>query len=206
MTAVSAPSLTSFEFRGGDSSVEATCNWKKLGVSGGHDARLYPYGGIRSLRQYVRNFEGSYDSVTKKPFAVRSEQADTSSVEPSNFFKNIHVESHKLEHMIISESRFAVLDEEDPDARPRLEKAKNDAIRFSHFWPDDLLLPSIGVAEDGEIVFEWRKGDLHAIAEFEGIGSFGYAIYQDGKFVPGKETGSISSNALPTDLETYLRG
>lgn len=100
----------------------------------------------------------------------------------------------------------AHLDEDDPDAEGRLYSAIIDAVVFAYSWPDSLPIPSVGAADDGEVVMEWRLGDRRAIAGFEGDKTYGYTLLIGGRFVPGLECATLDSESLPADLEKYLKG
>ncbi|MER8374426.1 hypothetical protein [Mesorhizobium sp. M1406] len=57
-------------------------------------------------------------------------------------------------------------------------------------------------ADEGEIAFEWKWGDRHAILSLEEDGAIGYAMYSDGQFFPGGEV--ATQEKLPQDLLNYL--
>lgn len=57
-------------------------------------------------------------------------------------------------------------------------------------------------AEEGEIAFEWKWGERHAILSIEEDGTIGYAMDRGGQFLPGSEIAKLG--ALPGDLLEYL--
>lgn len=93
----------------------------------------------------------------------------------------------------------------DASSSKTLERAKIDALTFIAKMPNDLSAPLVSTAEDGEIVMEWKEPKTHAVVDFEGDGLFGYALLQQGRFIPGKQEGNLSSETLPADLIEYLR-
>lgn len=60
-------------------------------------------------------------------------------------------------------------------------------------------------SEAGEVCFEWIANGKHAIASFEGDGSYGYATLIGGRFVPGS-VNNPKLNKVPDDLLEYLCG
>lgn len=82
-------------------------------------------------------------------------------------------------------------------------KAADDAIWFISNITTRFDKPSISIADDGEIVIEWRKDNKNVIAGFDGDGYFGYALSKNGKFYPGKGEGIIGEK-LPEDLLIFL--
>lgn len=81
----------------------------------------------------------------------------------------------------------------------------SDAARFLDAFNasgSDMIKPEMWCA-DGEIAFEWIADNKHAIASFDGDGTFGYAMLVNGRFVPGAvENGS--PDHFPADLAGYL--
>lgn len=92
----------------------------------------------------------------------------------------------------------------EPDQTDELLKTMRDAIAFSGALPSDVPPPSITASEDGEIAFQWLHGTQRAIVNFEGDGSYGYALLVADKFVPGG-TEVTSASATPDDMIAYLR-
>jgi len=99
-------------------------------------------------------------------------------------------------------SKRALSDQKSID---RFARASGDVIAFLSRAPNSLAEPKAAVAEDGEIVFEWKTGSKHAVVDFEGDGVFGYALLKDGRFRPGDLKGDLT-RSLPDDLLEYLRG
>lgn len=79
-----------------------------------------------------------------------------------------------------------------------------DAIRFLGKVPRDLPKPTLHISED-EAAFEWREGDLGAIASVEGDGVVGYAYREEGLFVPGAQEMALRDEEFPEDLKNYLK-
>lgn len=80
----------------------------------------------------------------------------------------------------------------------------NDASAFYGLTKNLDWKPDIW-ADDGEIAFEWLKGDRHAIVSFDGDGTYGYAMKVGDRFVPG-EVPSPDAYILPDDLKAYVGG
>lgn len=93
----------------------------------------------------------------------------------------------------------------DKDIQDCFHRAKGDAVKFAARLPKDTPLPSISISEDGEIVFDWRWEGKRALVDFDGDGSFGYALLRNGRFEPGAEAGDLAVSVLPADFRTYFR-
>ena len=65
--------------------------------------------------------------------------------------------------------------------------------------------PIISLADDGELVLEWKSADKsdEAVVSFEGDGFFGYALLQGNEFKPGESDGDLKVE-IPADLDEYL--
>ncbi|WP_206520844.1 hypothetical protein, partial [Mesorhizobium sp. M7A.F.Ca.CA.004.11.2.1] len=88
---------------------------------------------------------------------------------------------------------------------PKISAPGGMAGFASRLWeaiPAGVRLPSVW-ADDGEIAFEWKWGERHAILSIEEDGTVGYAIYRGGQFSPGRERANLE--VLPADLLDYLR-
>jgi hypothetical protein len=94
---------------------------------------------------------------------------------------------------------------QDADSLLALEKAKADTVIFASKLSPEIQAPTVFTAEDGEVILEWKRGDLHAVVDFQGDGFFGYALLSDGRFIPGEHEGDLSKDTLPADLTTYLK-
>jgi hypothetical protein len=92
----------------------------------------------------------------------------------------------------------------DPDVQNCFYNARSDAVRFAALLPQNVGQPNISVSEDGEIVFDWRGAAKQALVDFDGDGSFGYALLRNGRFEPGAESGDLTKSALPNDLRDYI--
>ena len=79
-----------------------------------------------------------------------------------------------------------------------------DVIIFCAALPNDLLLPKVSAAEGGEISLQWKQNGKRAIADFEGDGKFGYALFIEGRFVPGQYDVETTAE-IPADLLSYLK-
>ncbi|OHV80070.1 hypothetical protein LCM4579_23085 [Ensifer sp. LCM 4579] len=78
----------------------------------------------------------------------------------------------------------------------------DDAAQFYTLVKDLAWAPSIW-ADEGEIGFEWIRGDKHAIVSIDGGGSYGYTLLRGEAFEPGAyEDPRVSF--LPQDLREYL--
>jgi hypothetical protein len=88
---------------------------------------------------------------------------------------------------------------------PNLRANFLDARKFANSLPYDLAKPDIWTDEDSEVAFEWKGAGRHALASFEGNGSFGYAMRRGDRFVPGAFPGDLK-NGIPRDLVNYLYG
>tara|TARA_Y100000780_G_scaffold211197_1_gene210602 strand:+ start:261 stop:899 length:639 start_codon:yes stop_codon:yes gene_type:complete len=82
------------------------------------------------------------------------------------------------------------------------ELIERDALAFSHTISSLVWQPESWV-DDGEAVFEWITDGKHAIVSIEGDGTFAYAMYREGGFVPGLTEGP-SVSEIPEDLVAYL--
>jgi hypothetical protein len=92
----------------------------------------------------------------------------------------------------------------DPKIQDCFYNARSDAVRFVALLPQSIDQPSISVSEDGEIVLDWRGAAKQALVDFDGDGSFGYALLQNGRFEPGAAPGDLGESALPKDLRDYI--
>lgn len=82
------------------------------------------------------------------------------------------------------------------------ELIERDALAFSSTISSLAWQPESWV-DDGEAVFEWITDGKHAVVSIEGDGTFAYAMYRDGGFVPGLTEGP-SVSEIPEDLVSYL--
>jgi hypothetical protein len=88
-------------------------------------------------------------------------------------------------------------------AHPSLSAQIADARTFVATLPSNIDAPQIWTDGEGEILFEWIKGNHHAAVSFEGDGEFGYALRLGSRFVPGTHNGRCGG-MLPIDLLRYL--
>lgn len=84
-----------------------------------------------------------------------------------------------------------------------LSSALKDALTFLTLLPRDAEIPSANPTLDGEIRFEWGARNKRAVVILDGEAEFGYAYYQNGRFIPGRETGAIGGG-IPNDLVEYI--
>jgi hypothetical protein len=92
----------------------------------------------------------------------------------------------------------------DEDSIAPTEAAVGDAVQFLAKLPEGVPQPRISAAADGEIVIEWRYGENEAVVGFDGDGTFGYTLFSNGRFVPGREKGLIYTGDIPYDLVNYI--
>lgn len=83
-----------------------------------------------------------------------------------------------------------------------LSAALYDAATFVLTLPSDAPAAIVTVAEDGEVALDWR-GQRRAIADFDGSGTFGYALWDGAQFQPGRSVG-LAVGPLPPDLRAAL--
>jgi hypothetical protein len=88
----------------------------------------------------------------------------------------------------------------DVESARTLSAAATDALRFCALLPKDAPKLRINNSSDGEIVIECRLNSAGFLAEFVGDGSYGYAIFKEGKYYPGEYAGALTSGRLPADL------
>jgi len=105
----------------------------------------------------------------------------------AQFYRNIGMLSRKL--LVDNAEDISTFD-----------KAVTDALAFASKFPSQLRLPRLSVSTDGEIVMEWLSKTRRAIVGFEGDGFYGYAMFEDGSYIPGSECGNPNSEHLPADL------
>jgi len=70
----------------------------------------------------------------------------------------------------------------------------------------DLAYPDVSASGDGSVHLDWRGDNLKASLRIEFDGVFGYAIFKDGRYMPGKMRNDENESALPSELMEYLRG
>lgn len=97
------------------------------------------------------------------------------------------------------QSAFAVLYELLPHADPALVE---DAAPFYDLIKDMKWQPKIW-SDDGEVAFEWKQGQKHAIVSFDGDGGYGYAMLAQDRFRAGSQN-MPAANTMPSDLKDYL--
>lgn len=85
------------------------------------------------------------------------------------------------------------------------EQAFEDARRFIQALPPTSIhLPSIGLADDGEVNFLWKHHDVHIDLGFYGTGSFSYfARAQSDEKYHGDDV--PASHGLPHDIVNLIR-
>ena len=92
---------------------------------------------------------------------------------------------------------------EDPDLI-LLDSMVADAIMFIASLPDLITLPSVVIAEDGQIMFEWNiSQSRRCVVSLEGDGYYDYHMKRGKDFYPGCYEGRIMEE-LPEDLAEYL--
>ena len=91
-----------------------------------------------------------------------------------------------------------------PAANWPSEQAFADAGTFIRTLPPGLaLLPSIGLADDGEVNFLWDDGGIHIDLGFYGTGAFSYfARAQDGQRLYGNDL--PAERGLPVELANLV--
>lgn len=92
---------------------------------------------------------------------------------------------------------------EDEEAEKQMFAAVPEALVFIGELAPDIPLPRASIALDGMVTLEWRDGTKKATAMFEGDSDYGYTYFQNGSFVPGRNT-AIAGNGIPKDLTDYL--
>lgn len=88
-------------------------------------------------------------------------------------------------------------------AVPDTVSAAADARSFIQCIPSDVAMPRFATDGESEIVISWRTANKRAVLNFEGDGSFGYALLKGNRFVPGAEEGR-ATGPFPSDLLAYL--
>ena len=78
-----------------------------------------------------------------------------------------------------------------------------DATWFISQLPLNMKAPVVSGADDGEIALKWKNDQFKAVISFEGDKWYGYALYENGIYKPGKYDGVINQH-VPKDLEEYL--
>lgn len=87
-----------------------------------------------------------------------------------------------------------------------LTNAVRDFTIFITQLSGEVPAPSIYVAEDGELSIEWvRSNNRRAIVSFPGDGSLGYALLQEGGFVPGTDLQLDEHRPDISQILSYLR-
>ena len=83
--------------------------------------------------------------------------------------------------------------------------AFEDAMAFVRAWPGEaLVMPDVGLADDGEVNFLWKGVDLHVDLGFYGDGTFSYyAKDGDGEEYAGDDV--VANVGLPEDLLALLK-
>ena len=92
-----------------------------------------------------------------------------------------------------------------PGADWPTEQAFEDASLFIRRLPPVAIhLPSIGLADDGEVNFLWKQDDIHIDLGFYGTGTFSYfARTQDGEKFYGDDV--PASQGLPHDIVNLIK-
>lgn len=79
-----------------------------------------------------------------------------------------------------------------------------NAMGVGLLFPKEFPLAKTSVSSDGEISFKLIEGERKAVIDVGEDEEYGYAYFQDGRFVPGKEEAKVSDPKLPRDLLTYF--
>lgn len=58
-------------------------------------------------------------------------------------------------------------------------------------------------SDEGEVAFEWKTPEKHAIVSFDGDGYYGYAMLVNDRFRAGAQDMPLA-NTIPSDLKDYL--
>lgn len=58
-------------------------------------------------------------------------------------------------------------------------------------------------SDEGEVAFEWKTPEKHAMVSFDGDGYYGYAMLIDNRFKAGAQEMPMA-NTIPSDLREYL--
>jgi hypothetical protein len=82
-----------------------------------------------------------------------------------------------------------------------LEAALADASAFSTMLPGDVSPARISASEDGWVAIEWER---RVRVEFPGDGTYGHAIWRNGRYEPGACPGRLGT--LPGDIADALGG
>lgn len=123
-----------------------------------------------------------------------------------NLIAETTVESRAQEKLILERQILGFLRLEglaDNDAMSLLTGAVPEALIFIEEIPEQIPLPSATIGLDGIVTLEWQSGAKKAAAIFEGEEDYGYAYFDNGKYVPGNVTATAGSG-IPEDLTRYL--
>ena len=83
--------------------------------------------------------------------------------------------------------------------------AFEDAMAFVRAWPREaLVMPDVGLADDGEVNFLWKGVDLHVDLGFYGDGTFSYYA-KDGDGEEYADDDVAATVGLPEDLLAILK-
>ena len=83
--------------------------------------------------------------------------------------------------------------------------AFEDAMAFVRAWPGEaLVMPDVGLADDGEVSFLWKGVDLHVDLGFYGDGTFSYYA-KDGDGEEYADDDVAATVGLPEDLLAILK-
>ena len=92
-----------------------------------------------------------------------------------------------------------------PWAKWPTDRTFDDAVQFVNAWPsEEILPPDVGLADDGEVNFLWKRAGLHVDLGFYGDGTFSYYA-RDGAGIPYRDDDVPAHAGLPTELIAILK-
>ena len=81
-----------------------------------------------------------------------------------------------------------------------------DALAFIDLIPTAARLPSIGLADDGEINFYWRQDGLFIDIGFVGDGKMHYYLCVDAEGVDSDGSTDFTGSSLPSAMMAAMPG
>lgn len=141
----------------------------------------------------ISNLIGS--SAVGSPISLRSKDVTR--------WLDVHSKYSSSQRIADQEERFQKAYAELHEVIPEADKdLLADAANFYDAIQSLAWKPSIW-CDEGEVAFEWKTADKHAIVSFDGESTYGYAMLMDGKFRPGA-IDMPAPNTVPSDLLAYL--
>lgn len=147
---------------------------------------------------------------TKKPLAASNligsyavgAQISLQSMDVSNWL-NVHSKFSSSQRIAEQEQKFQKAYAELHDVIPEADQELlADAASFYDAIQTLSWKPVIW-SDEGEVAFEWKAAEKHAIVSFDGGGTYGYAMLVNGKFKAG-EFELPAPDTVPSDLLAYL--